>query len=539
MKNLAIIIPAIKKSVAFTDDLVKKLNGISLIQRSINTALQVMDAKHIYILTDSDEIRLIGYRNGINTYHDSQLKIESLEFFYNIKNIVLDLIGDIEHLLVLSPYCPLVTADTLYDAFRDFLFSDARLLVPIYRDRQKKTFAQSLRQGLLESVNINKDCHEWIESQAFEFISTGLLRDNDLRQSEIKHFQLPSAPAEIKNYQDWWVCEKLLQRRKIVFRVIGDVHVGMGHLYRSLSLAHEISDHEIMFVCDENSHIAVNKLAGYDYWQETYPKDKIIDSIIALRPDILINDILSTSREDIERYKKAGMKVVNFEDIGTGAVVSDLTINELYEEPLFPGKNILWGKNYFFMRDEFHDAKARSFQEKVSSVLLTFGGTDQHNLSSKVYHVIKNYCQTSCIKIYIVTGPGYAHWESLSAETKNDDNVFITRGIGVISHIMEEADLAISSNGRTLYELAHMNIPGLVISQHERENTHNFGVRKNGFIPLGVYQECMTSNIFLLEQFKMITEDVQLRRELYDNVKKHNFTKNKAAVIQAILDLIR
>ena len=41
-----------------------------------------------------------------------------------------------------------------------------------------------------------------------------------------------------------------MQKKRIVFRVIGNKRVGMGHVYRSLSLAHELHEHEIFFVID-------------------------------------------------------------------------------------------------------------------------------------------------------------------------------------------------------------------------------------------------------------------------------------------------
>ena len=33
---------------------------------------------------------------------------------------------------------------------------------------------------------------------------------------------------------------------KIIFNVIGGTDIGMGHIYRSLSVAHEITDHNIV-----------------------------------------------------------------------------------------------------------------------------------------------------------------------------------------------------------------------------------------------------------------------------------------------------
>ncbi len=64
--QLLIVIPAIKKNAVIPDQLVKKLNGITLIQRAIDTAKEITD--NIFIITDSEEISLIAQRNSIGFY---------------------------------------------------------------------------------------------------------------------------------------------------------------------------------------------------------------------------------------------------------------------------------------------------------------------------------------------------------------------------------------------------------------------------------------------------------------------------------------
>ena len=91
MKNsVLIVIPAIKKSAVIPDQLIKKLNGITLIQRAINTALEITTNENILVVTDSEEISLICERNGINFYRDSSLKFTSeniLDLIYGIVKI--------------------------------------------------------------------------------------------------------------------------------------------------------------------------------------------------------------------------------------------------------------------------------------------------------------------------------------------------------------------------------------------------------------------------------------------------------------------
>ena len=61
---------------------------------------------------------------------------------------------------------------------------------------------------------------------------------------------------------------------------------------------------------------------------------------------------------------------------------------------------------------------------------------------------------------------------------------------------MERADIAISSQGRTMYELAYMQVPTVLIAQNERELKHEFGSLENGFVNLGINNELEDITIF-------------------------------------------
>ena len=63
-------------------------------------------------------------------------------------------------------------------------------------------------------------------------------------------------------------------------------------------------------------------------------------------------------KKNIKLLKKNKIKVVNFEDLGTGTSAADLTINEIYQKPKRNLKKILWGEKFFF-RDEFLNQKKK------------------------------------------------------------------------------------------------------------------------------------------------------------------------------------
>ena len=139
----------------------------------------------------------------------------------------------------------------------------------------------------------------------------------------------------------------------------------------------------------------------------------------------------------------------------------------------------------------------------------------------------------------MITGGGYPFIEELEREIDQVTDVKIEyhNSIGVVSHIMEKVQVAISSNGRTAYELAHMNIPSIVLSHHEREATHKFAREENGHIPIGIYIEPGTEEKFL-EAFRRLTTDTDYRRTLFDRMKPLQFIKNKEKVVGLIQSLL-
>jgi spore coat polysaccharide biosynthesis predicted glycosyltransferase SpsG/CMP-2-keto-3-deoxyoctulosonic acid synthetase len=535
MKPLAIILPALKKTVAFPDDLIKKINGVTLIQHSINTAFLVTEKEHIFLITDSEEISLIAERNGINCYYQKNYKFSSDHIIYEVQSIMGELLDRYDMCMIYWSYTPTVTSERLLDACEKFIAGSYDVLITTKEEKHTIYRQQDI---FIKDIITDKKEKFFFRIRSFMIFRTTLFAKSEDRL-DIFPYLLNDDVVEINNYQDWWICEKILKRKRIVFRVIGNDLVGMGHIYRSLALAHEISDHEIIFLCDEKDSVAVNKIAGHDYLVETSSAAEIENKIITMRPDLVINDMLDTTREYMNTIRKNNIKVINFEDLGTGASFTDITINELYDEPVISGNNILWGSEYYFLRDEFLSAQPHKSKKKVSGLLLTFGGTDQNNLTQSILNSILALCKEYQVYIFVVVGGGYPHKEKLVKFIESQDykNIDFTYATGIISKYMEKAEIAISSNGRTVYELAHMHIPSIIISHHERESTHRFSVEENGFIHVGVYEKSKTEKLVTEYLLKMICDE-SYRKQLLHNIKKFNFTQNKSKIVKLVTGLL-
>lgn len=531
MKDVLIVIPAIKKQVAFPDDLVKKLAGKTLIQRAIDKAKSVSD--NICVITDSKEITLISERNEVNVLYDKDINTDVSHQLASLYPYIKKIIGENPHAVCISAYCPLIKKEEIQKSYTKFLEEDCNLLV---------TTELASHPPFVEDTSsfedfLNSKSKKFLVQNGAIAIFDAKLIDNQNEELKLSSYELEKS-FEIRNFRDWWICEKLLLKKKILFNVTGSVKVGTGHVYRALSLAHEISDHQVAFCCKEDELEFINGILNDRY--VIYPiKENIYEDVLdKYRPNLIVNDVLNTEEKEMISFLNRGMLVVNFEDLGPGALCADLVFNELYEVPQYKSANTYWGRDYLFVRDEFDTATVNVFEDKVKRILLTFGGSDPSNYTLKTLKLIKNICIDLRLELNIVLGIGYQFYDELNEFLRENSNlqVKILNGSVTMSQEMENIQVALSSNGRTVYELAHMNIPSIILSHNKREETHSFANFDTGFLRLGILDN--ENQDELTNTFSNLISDQELRKKLYLKAQNINFVENKKKVKELILNLL-
>ena len=88
-------------------------------------------------------------------------------------------------------------------------------------------------------------------------------------------------------------------------------------------------DHEVIFLMDSQHKLGIDLVMNQNFKVETFEEDPI-SRINTIKPDIIINDILDTTKEYIVTLREMGIKVFNFEDLGSGAEYADGVFNALY-----------------------------------------------------------------------------------------------------------------------------------------------------------------------------------------------------------------
>jgi spore coat polysaccharide biosynthesis predicted glycosyltransferase SpsG/CMP-N-acetylneuraminic acid synthetase len=302
---------------------------------------------------------------------------------------------------------------------------------------------------------------------------------------------------DIDTYADWALCEYYLTRKRVLMVTTGYPEIGLGHVYNLLAIAGGMVGHELIFLVDDKSRLAMDTISSYNYLVSMTEPGELVAAIKACKPDTVINDRLDTTKAYMDELKATGATLINFEDLGPGAAVADLVINAMYpERAVIP--NHYFGHRYFCLRSEFLLTRETvAIRPVVEKVLLTFGGVDPNNYTRRVLSLIVPECRQRGISVRVILGRGYQ--EHVSLEEFSAD-VEILSDVVNMSELMLDADLAFTSAGRTTFETASLGLPTVVICQNQREMTHFFAGANYGFRNLGLgtdIQDDVIRDVFL------------------------------------------
>jgi UDP-2,4-diacetamido-2,4,6-trideoxy-beta-L-altropyranose hydrolase len=196
--------------------------------------------------------------------------------------------------------------------------------------------------------------------------------------------------------------------------------------------------------------------------------------------------------------KAAGCKLLWIDDYGHAAhYYADLVLNQnISADPSLynhrePYTQLLLGTHYALLRREFK--RWQGWQRQISpvarKVLVTLGGADPDNVTSKVIQALKQV-DVPGLEARIVIGSANPHLKLLKHEIRNESRMHLLTNIAEMSDLMAWADVSISAGGSTCWELAFMGLPGiiLIIAENQRANAEALG-REGIGINLGWHQD--------------------------------------------------
>lgn len=535
MKILAII-PARGGSKGIPRKNIRLMNGKPLIYYSINNALNSKYITDVVVSTDDEEIKNIAEMCGAKVIirpeelSNDQATLDPVIYHATI-TMEQEISDRYDIIVTLQPTSPLLTIKTLDGALHDFINSNYDCFISAINSPH---LSWTKKDGQIipnykERLNRQLLPANYLETGAFFFSKREIVTKNSRIGGKISIFEIPENESiDIDNTNDWIVCESQLKRKKIVLRCDGYKEIGMGHVFHCITLAHNLIEHDVILVTNKNCKEGLEKIkdSNLKYYEIENDND-FFDFLKNNKIDIVVNDCLDTSEEYIKNLKMLVDRVVTIEDLGTGTKYADSVINALYDNCKIP--NSYTGEKYVCLREEFLIQKPKTFMDKVKNIIVLFGGTDPSNLTEKVYMLAKKEKYKNIIFTFIC-GVGS------SFEIKNSpDNIQVLKNVKNLSKYMSEADLAFTSQGRTVYELASLGVPSIVMAQNEREKLHTFAYMNNGFVNLGLGIE--VSSTVLENTLDWLLNTPYVRKEMRDLMLKHDIKHGIENEINIILNI--
>lgn len=517
MKILAII-PARGGSKGVPRKNIRLLNGKPLIAYAIERALHSRYITAVVVSTDSREIADVAQGYGVGVIErDPALAGDQVTLdpvIYQAAEIAEQRFGDkFDAVITMQPTSPLLTQETLDQAIASFLAGDLDTLISVV-NRPHLSWGKDEAGKIFPLYEERKNRQElpphYVETGAFLIAKRTCIRPDTRIGRTVSVYEVPARESvDIDGSEDWILADSLLRRKRILFRVDGHIEMGLGHIYNCLTLAFSLIGHEVLLLTHEEAIIGIQKIKETNLPYRTFRREEEFAAIIeAFQPDVWVNDCLNTSAAYIRELKALVPRVVTIEDLGSGTKEADAVINALYDETE-PRGNVYSGYQYVCLRDEFQMEEPKPFSPEVKNIVVFFGGTDPSNLNRLVYDgILAQGERFSGISFSFITGIGY-DYEGNGVVTRSGKNIYVYPNVPRVTKYLKQADLVVMGQGRSIFEVAAMGVPAVVLSQNEREMTHSFAQMEHGFLNLGLGQNVTPSVITNTLDWLIHTEAVR------------------------------
>ena len=546
-----IVIPARGGSKGVPRKNLKLLAGRPLIHHCLSSACSVNDAT-VVISTEDEEIMAVAGEICENIIkRPASLSGDEValdEVVVHAVNAAEDSFGvRYGKILTIQPTSPFITPESILEAIGALDGADS--VISVTDDRHLRWKESDGRPVPMFGERVNRQWLEpcWVESGGIIACRRELIDTGSRIGDNVYLLKLDAAEGhDIDTPMDWSVAESIAMTPSFAFRVLGNSELGLGHAYRALTIADRLPSKPI-FIVDSDSMPAARLIGDRHY--EVVMCDGMEDILACLKErevDIVVNDVLDTTKEEVEMIINDERLVVNFEDLGEGSKLADLTINALYEQEV-PEPNQRYGWPWVCLRDEFVGVTDR--RAEVDQVLITFGGTDPRDLSSESLRALSEMAQGAMgskienLHVKMVLGPGNPRFSDVSRLSEEVSGSFasieVMQSVSRISDLMRAADFAITSNGRTVFELAACNTPTITISQNEREDLHTFSSACRGAMNLG-WSEKFPEDAFVKAIEKILGEEGDTNRErMRSELELYDLSLGTDRVINEISSLFR
>lgn len=534
MKIVAII-PARAGSKGIPNKNIRLIGGHPLVYYAIKNALNSNCITEVVVSTDSPEVRIIAQQMGAKVHwRDSALCADNVTLDAVIADAIPE--GDWDYIVTMQPTSPTLKVETLDIAISSAIKDEVDTLISVVNEPRLSWGIDDSTGKVIpnykERLNRQWLPADYAETGAFVISQASVVTPKTRIGEKVGVFEVSAEEGiDVDTFDDLRCCAAHMEREHVAIYVNGNNKRGIGHIYRALEMADE-------FYTKPDIYFDINQTNPSVFGNTTHNLigvDGIADLFNRCREQhytLFINDILTTSIDYMIGLRSVvpEAKIVNFEDDGEGIVKADLVFNALYHDDEL--SQVKAGERYYISSKTFLFYQPIKIKEHVERVFVSFGGADPQNYSDRLLKIIARDSERyGKFNFTVVLGRAKLNVDEL-LKYNELPNIEVLYDVVNMPELMSSCDVAITSRGRTGYELAVLGIPSIAMAQNRREEKHGFVCNENGFTYLGLNppDEIIKSN---LDMYLELSRD---SRQRFQNMQLSHDLRNGRKRVMGLIN---
>lgn len=261
---------------------------------------------------------------------------------------------------------------------------------------------------------------------------------------------------------------------------------GLGHIARCSSIAQAFEERSINTQMVINAESGIKKiLKGNNFKIRNWLKDRPEAFRLINKADIAIIDSYLADAGFYRKVSELARIPVYIDDnkrlnYPRGVVVNGGIHASGLRYPPQAGTRYLIGTKYAPLRSLFWNIKPRKTSSAIKRIMVTTGGNDPKELMPRLTKLLK-VCYPN-VKKDIIIGHTFRNVEEIKKAADKNTNLVFYPDVKKMVETMLKADVAISSGGQTLYELARLGVATISFCQSENQRLNLKWWRKAGFV---------------------------------------------------------
>ena len=466
---------------------IKKLGPIPLVAHTLQEAVKSRYIDRVVVSTDDEKVAAVAREYGAEVPFLRNAELVTVPL---IKPVIADAVQFVETeekekydlVVMLQATSPFRAAQQIDEALDKLVSEEFDSVVSV---REEKALMWRLVDGELKQAFGKAGRREDMEPLLREDGAIWAMRRQVLDSSERLGARVgyvlmdQQSSFTVHDIYDFWVAEKLVRLPRIVFRADGGAEIGMGHVYRSLAIADElcsISSADVQFLMSTDHPEGVKRVSSAGYTVRVLSDggvDAIVEAIQEYSPNIVVNDRPFLEKNYLEALARLGASTVNLvdtlEDIEkpaeiTSMIIATMRVDQLELEDYYAGPE------FAILRESFA-GRAKPVRADARQVVISFGGSDPQGLTLKVLRSLDALTRTRLeLGVKAILGPAFSYGQELrELLPKLHYQPILLENVEHMAEILSDADLVFCAGGMTVYEIAALRVPGIVMCQNARE----------------------------------------------------------------------